>query len=608
MEALIEQCTSEKNTQDKWDLILRVCEEYGEKESKACLKCITKRIFHKNPNVSLRAVTLLDACSKNCGKAFNREVSSRDFSQTVKNKFASLQRIPSLKLVEIFEKWAQEFKNDSELALAASLYNWVKTEHPNVIRNLAETRQINKAGQARQNAAQIQAKEVEELAKAIALSLKESEAKPTVDANRPRPSTTTAQATSSDKLGLYPNFQASGGPKISNAPSKGMVRALYDFEAAEDNELTFKTGELIVLLDDSDENWWRGSNHRGEGLFPAQFVKREDDEGVESVTKKDLPNNTPNHAGAKAKADDVPKTPVQLDAGKIDECLRLINLADPTGEYRFDPPELNQLEAECNAMAPLVDPELEKVDKRILMLSDLNQRLLDAFQLYHDLMSRSTLPPPYFSTIQSTNPGVFQGPSSYIPSSVGPYPPPQQVMTTGGIPLAYGAAACGPETSQIQAGPVGVSGPIASTSTYPPPDNMYPNQPAMNMHYATTNAASIAQPGTQQPVPPSYYTVAPQSTDPNTNMHSAQQQHYAVSDVYAGPAYPSASQPQNPVKPDLELPDTGKSNYGVGVGQAIPGQNQFFYEYPQNPDGAQFTQPGQGPTTAMMAPSNNPMG
>jgi hypothetical protein len=46
--------------------------------------------------------------------------------------------------------------------------------------------------------------------------------------------------------------------------------ALYEYAAAEENELTFAEGERITHIEAASDDWWTGRNTRGEvGLFPG---------------------------------------------------------------------------------------------------------------------------------------------------------------------------------------------------------------------------------------------------------------------------------------------------------------------------------------------------
>ncbi|XP_058854037.1 sorbin and SH3 domain-containing protein 2-like isoform X16 [Acipenser ruthenus] len=68
---------------------------------------------------------------------------------------------------------------------------------------------------------------------------------------------------------------------------KQQARAIYDFKAQTSKELTFKKGDMVLILRQIDQNWYEGEHHGRVGIFPISYVEKV------SLTEKSQPARPP---------------------------------------------------------------------------------------------------------------------------------------------------------------------------------------------------------------------------------------------------------------------------------------------------------------------------
>uniref|UniRef100_A0A673H5X7 Signal transducing adapter molecule 2-like n=1 Tax=Sinocyclocheilus rhinocerous TaxID=307959 RepID=A0A673H5X7_9TELE len=385
----VEKATSETSTSEDWCLIMDICDRVGTTPNgaKDCLRSIMKRVNHKVPHVAMQALTLMGACVSNSGKIFHLEICSREFASEVRGVLNKVHPKVAEKLKALMVEWAEDFQKDTQLSLISATIKSLKEDGVSFPTANTQVFQLDPSSSTKPNStpATSKAADDDDLAKAIELSLQEQKQQAET-----RPLTMIAD----------PPYNTNGGKESRK------VRALYDFEAAEDNELTFKAGELVIILDDSDPNWWKGENHRGVGLFPSNFV-------TTNLNAEPDPGNT------------------LYNLEKMDKTLYLLQNTDPA-DASPDGPDLLTLEDACEKMNPMIDEKLQEIDRKHSELSELNVKLLEALELYNQLMNEAPLYNAYskMQGLQGTYPGAP------TPLAMQGYQPSGAYMSSG-VPQGY---------------------------------------------------------------------------------------------------------------------------------------------------------------------------
>lgn len=549
----VEKATSELNTTDDWQVIMELCDRIPRTPTgpKDALRSIMKRVNHRVPHVAMQALTLLSACVNNCGKVFHLEVCSREFVSEAKSIISRGHPKVAEKLKGLMKEWAVSFKDDPQLSLIPTLYKELKAEGIDFpsesSKDLSSKSSTSSSHSSSSVLSSSPEQEDEDLARAIQLSLKEAEA------SKPKAS------------GLYPSFSAPA-PAPARKVEVKKVRALYDFEAVEDNELTFRTGQIISVLDDSDENWWKGETGGEIGLFPSNFVTFDlsEPESPSKIEKKKV--RWADEPGSQQATEATSKPAItEISEERIDLCTNMLKGANIEGEDEEEE-KIQDMEDDCYKMEPLIKAKIEEIAREHQELSSVNEQYLQALNLYQRLM-KEPLPLPTLPHGYGGNP---QAMSQALASTLQQYSQAHQLYS----PHPAGYSQISPPTSLQYMGEPGVSA-VGATYSSQGPVHPYMNQVPSHL---TSSPYQPTQPGQAQArmQPPSnvQQSFPSQQSGPQQPSYHQQQVSYQHGLPVAPPEYPSMSAPQEYYPQSFTPPGSmGYSNF--------PPQPQMLYSQQQ---------------------------
>lgn len=299
LEKLIDRATDGTLTADNWHYILDVCDNISsnpEESTKQAIKIITQRLNTKDANVILRTLSLITAVAENCGSRMKQEIATKSFlfdCLIKKLNDKKIHKTVKFKITEIISQLNDSFKGDPSLKPMSDAYSVVKLDYSQYLNTSTandSANNITSYGPSKPGKHEIsqqdKAKEEEDFQRVLKLSLQEYEREQQIKKaylnDKPLPETKTNNDTKETDRS---NSQAKTPEDTIASISK--VRALYDLISYEPDELSFRKGDVITVIESVYRDWWRGSLPNGKtGIFPLNYVTPIVNKSPEEINKE----------------------------------------------------------------------------------------------------------------------------------------------------------------------------------------------------------------------------------------------------------------------------------------------------------------------------------
>lgn len=300
LELLIDKATDATLTNDNWQFILEVCDCIAldpELHTKVAVKVVQKRLTLKDANVILRTLSLLLAVAENCGSRMKQEIASTSFLHEFLIKKLGdrkLHKLIKYRIAEVIKQLNDSFSSDPSLKPIRDAYNTVKTRYSQYLRSPPSKPEKQELSLSERRS------EEAELERALKLSVQEFERenslkKISLDL-KPLP-----KVGAEDQLNLQVSKEEfslqHGKPTEKVHEDEGelsatianikKVCALYDLISYEPDELSFKKGDIITVIESVYRDWWRGLLPNGRvGIFPLNYVTPVISKSREELTRE----------------------------------------------------------------------------------------------------------------------------------------------------------------------------------------------------------------------------------------------------------------------------------------------------------------------------------